>query len=136
MRSRFRFKWTIQLNANFWRYLSAKGHDFKHKKHNIFRDVICFLLFSLQKLIITLWSLGHRLHLALHKGLKIGNYLITSTTKVANLKLLTRENKGDHLEGHHWAEKEYTHAWKKWNRQIWDERPWITWLLWMRKSKF
>ena len=95
-----------------------------------------FLLFSLQKLIITLWSLGHRLHLALHKGLKIGNYLIASTTKVANLTLLTIENKGDHLEGHHWAEKEYTHAWKKWNRQIWDERPLITWLLWMRKSKF
>ena len=111
-------KWTIQLNANFWRYLSAKGHDFKHKKHNIFRDVICFLLFSLQKLIITLWSLGHRLHLALHKGLKIGNYLITSTTKVANLKLLTRENKGDHLEGHQLRKNI-----PKWNRQFEDERP-------------
>lgn len=96
----------------------AKGHDFKHKKHNIFRDVICFLLFSLQKLIITLWSLGHRLHLALHKGLKIGNYLITSTTKVANLKLLTRENKGDHLEGHQLRKNI-----PKWNRQIEDERP-------------
>ena len=118
MRSRFRFKWTIQLNANFWRYLSAKGHDFKHKKHNIFRDVICFLLFSLQKLIITLWSLGHRLHLALHKGLKIGNYLITSTTKVANLKLLSRENKGDHLEGHQLRKNI-----PQWNRQIEDERP-------------
>ena len=30
-----------------WMLISgAKGHDFKHKKHNIFRDVICFLLFS------------------------------------------------------------------------------------------
>ena len=58
------------------------------------------------------------MHLALHKGLKIGNYLITSTTKVANLKLLTRENKGDHLEGHQLRKNI-----PKWNRQFEDERP-------------